>query len=149
MEEPKNTTEENVEVQPDETVEKTNETNVEPPSDTSSSLTEKGKVKVKTSQFTPLHTDSGVYQNQGNISRIIDLELPVAIELGRVGMMVKDILKLGPGAVVELNKFSGEPVDVYVNEKKFAEGEVVVIDQNFGVRILALVGPDERLGNLQ
>ena len=64
-------------------------------------------------------------------------------------MLVKDILELGPGAVVELNKFSGEPVDIFVNNKKFAEGEVVVIDQNFGVRILALVGPDERLENLQ
>lgn len=153
MEEPKNTTEENVEVQPDETVEKTDNTNVEPPSDTSSDASsspdEKGKVKVKTSQFTPLHTDGGVYQNQGNIGRLSDLELPVAVELGRVGMLVKDILELGPGAVVELNKFSGEPVDVYVNNKKFAEGEVVVIEQNFGVRILALVGPDERLGNLQ
>ncbi|MCK5145284.1 flagellar motor switch protein FliN [bacterium] len=80
---------------------------------------------------------------------LMDLELPVTVELGRIKMMVKDILDLGPGALIELNKFSGEPVDVYVNEKKFAEGEVVVIEQNFGVRITALIGPDERLMNLK
>ncbi len=88
-------------------------------------------------------------RNQRSIGMLMDLELPVTVELGRIKMMVKDILDLGPGALIELNKFSGEPVDVYVNEKKFAEGEVVVIEQNFGVRITALIGPDERLMNLK
>ena len=96
-----------------------------------------------------MNPNSGGIQAQGNIGMLVDLQLPVAVELGRVNMMVKDILELGPGAVVELNKFSGEPVDIYVNNKKFAEGEVVVVDQNFGVRILALIGPNERLMNLQ
>ena len=91
--------------------------------------------------------DSG--RNQRNIGMLMDLELPVTVELGRIRMMVKDILELGPGALIELNKFSGEPVDIYVNEKKFAEGEVVVVEQNFGVRITALIGPDERLMNLK
>ena len=107
------------------------------------------KVKVQSTQFNPMNSDSGGIQAQGNIGMLVDLQLPVAVELGRVNMMVKDILELGPGAVVELNKFSGEPVDIYVNNKKFAEGEVVVVDQNFGVRILALIGPNERLMNLQ
>lgn len=84
----------------------------------------------------------------GNINMLMDLELPIAVELGRVRMLVKEILDLAPGAVVELDKFSGEPVDVYVNQKKFAEGEVVVVDQNFGVRITALIGPTDRLTNL-
>ena len=83
-----------------------------------------------------------------NIGMLMDLELPLSVELGRIRMMVKDILELGPGSLVELNKFSGEPVDIYVNNKKFAEGEVVVLDQNFGVRITALVGPDERIMNI-
>ena len=107
------------------------------------------KVKVQSTQFSPMNPNSGGIQAQGNIGMLVDLQLPVAVELGRVNMMVKDILELGPGAVVELNKFSGEPVDIYVNNKKFAEGEVVVVDQNFGVRILALIGPNERLMNLQ
>jgi len=107
------------------------------------------KVKVQSTQFSPMNPNGGGIQAQGNIGMLVDLQLPVAVELGRVNMMVKDILELGPGAVVELNKFSGEPVDIYVNNKKFAEGEVVVVDQNFGVRILALIGPNERLMNLQ
>lgn len=106
-------------------------------------------VKVQSTQFAPMNLGDSGAPNQGNIGMLIDLELPVAVELGRVDMMVKDILELGPGAVVELDKFSGEPVDIYVNNKKFAEGEVVVVDQNFGVRILALIGPNERLMNLQ
>ena len=63
-------------------------------------------------------------------------------------MLVKEILELGPGAVVELNKISSDPVDIYLNNKKFAEGEVVVVDQNFGVRITALIGPEERLSSV-
>ena len=106
------------------------------------------KVKVDRTQFSPISgADAG--KNPRNINVLMDLELPIAVELGRVQMTVKDILELGPGSVVELNKFSGEPVDIFVNNRKVAEGEVVVVDQNFGVRITALVGPDERLMNLK
>jgi len=70
------------------------------------------------------------------------------VELGRKRLLVKEILELEPGVVIELKKFSGEPVDIYVDNKKFAEGEVVKIEQNFGVRITALVGPDDRLPRL-
>ncbi len=105
---------------------------------------------VEESEFSPLTTTSTIDTNGGsNIEMLMDLELPISVELGRVKMFVKDILELGPGSVVELNKFSGEPVDVFVNNKKFAEGEVVVVDQNFGVRITALVGPSERLSSIQ
>ena len=87
-------------------------------------------------------------QSQGNIGMLMNLELPVAIELGQVRMMVKDILELEPGKVVELNKYSSDPVDIYLNHKKFAEGEVIIIDRNFQVRITALVRPDERLSRV-
>lgn len=108
-----------------------------------------GKVDVQMSEFTPLQGKSSGTGGGRSVDMLLDLELPIAVELGRVRMFVKDILELGPGSVVELNKFSGEPVDLYVNNKKFAEGEVVVIDQNFGVRITALVGPNERLSSLR
>ena len=111
--------------------------------------TQENKVDVKPGKFAPIGNEDSGAVGQNNISMLMDLELPVAVELGRVKMLVKDILSIGPGAVIELNKFSGEPVDVYVNNKKFAEGEVVVVDQNFGVRISALVGPNEKLENLQ
>lgn len=105
---------------------------------------------IEESEFSPITTSNSLETDGGsNIEMLMDLELPISVELGRVKMFVKDILELGPGSVVELNKFSGEPVDVFVNNKKFAEGEVVVVDQNFGVRITALVGPSERLSSIQ
>lgn len=80
-----------------------------------------------------------------NIDMLMDVNLPVAIELGRTKMTISDILSLGPGSVVELNKLAGEPVDVLVNNKPVARGEVVVIDENFGVRVTQLLTPEERL----
>ncbi len=83
-----------------------------------------------------------------NMELLMDVNLPVAIELGRTKMSISDILALGPGSVVELNKLAGEPVDLLVNQKIVARGEVVVIDENFGVRITQLVTPQERLQSL-
>lgn len=80
-----------------------------------------------------------------NIDLLMDVSLPVSIELGHTKMSISDILALGPGSVVELNKLAGEPVDVLVNYKIVAKGEVVVIDENFGVRITQLMTPEERL----
>jgi flagellar motor switch protein FliN/FliY len=79
------------------------------------------------------------------IGLVMDIELPISIELGRTNMLIRDIVKLSPGSVVELNKLSGEPVDLYVNHKRFARGEVVVIDENFAVRLTELSTPAERL----
>jgi len=84
-----------------------------------------------------------------NIDLLMDVELPVSIELGRTRMNVADILVLGPGSVVELDKLVGEPVDLLVNQKIVARGEVVVVDENFGLRITQLVSPEERVKNLQ
>ncbi len=74
-----------------------------------------------------------------------DLQLNVYIELGRTKMQIKDILELERGYVIELEKLASEPVDIYVNNKKIAEGEVVVIDKHFGIRITNLVDASERL----
>lgn len=80
-----------------------------------------------------------------NIDLLMDVNLPISIELGRTKMSISDILALGPGSVVELSKLAGEPVDVLVNQKIVARGEVVVIDENFGVRVTQLMTPEERL----
>ena len=80
-----------------------------------------------------------------NIDMLMDVNLPISIELGRTKMTISDILSLGPGSVVELNKLAGEPVDVLVNQRVVAKGEVVVIDENFGVRVTQLMTPEERL----
>lgn len=103
------------------------------------------QVRVRPGTFGQLEEQAYSVTSSRSLDLLMDIELPVSVELGRVNMSIRSILGLGPGAVVELDKFSGEPVDLFVNNKKFAEGEVVVVDQNFGVRITALVGASERL----
>ena len=69
------------------------------------------------------------------LSMLLDLTLPISIELGRTTMTVQEILRLGRGSVVQLDRLAGEPVDIYVGDRRFAEGEVVVLGEHFGVRI--------------
>jgi flagellar motor switch protein FliN/FliY len=73
----------------------------------------------------------------------------VSIELGRTNMLIRDILRLGRGSVIEFDKLVNEPVDVLVNGKKVAEGEVVVIDKHFGIRVTSLVDPADRLRSIR
>ena len=82
------------------------------------------------------------------IDMLLDVTLPISIELGRTSMPIEDILNLGPGSVVELNRLAGEPVDLLVNDKLIAKGEVVVVDENFGVRVTTMVSQEERLRSL-
>ncbi len=83
------------------------------------------------------------------IDLILDISLPVTVELGRTRMLIRDILNLAPGSVLELDKLAGEPVDLLVNDKPIAKGEVVVIDENFGVRLTNIVNTTERIKNLR
>lgn len=85
----------------------------------------------------------------GNIGLLMDVPLKLTVELGRTTKLVKEILALAPGSVVELDKLAGEAVDILVNEKLIAKGEVVVIDENFGVRITEIINPEERLHAVQ
>lgn len=89
----------------------------------------------------------GVFGSTGNkaLDLLMDIELPIVIELGRTQMSLKRILELGPGAIVEMDRLAGEPVDILINGKVVARGEVVVVDENFGVRIISLVTPEERI----
>ncbi|MCB0265608.1 MAG: flagellar motor switch protein FliN [Calditrichia bacterium] len=82
------------------------------------------------------------------LGMLLDVMLPVTIELGRTQMYIKKILDLERGSIVELDKMAGEPVDLYINNKKMAEGEVVVVDKHFGVRITNLIDPADRIKNL-
>lgn len=103
-----------------------------------------GTHKVARAEFQQL-SESAQAAERRNIDLLMDVCLPISIELGRTKMPISDILTLGPGSVVELNKLAGEPVDLLVNQKVVAKGEVVVIDENFGVRITQLITPEERL----
>jgi flagellar motor switch protein FliN/FliY len=104
---------------------------------------------VQQVQFSPLQVQNPAVALEGNIGLLMDVPLQVTVELGRTKKLIREILDLGPGSVVELDKLAGEPVDVYVNTKLIAKGEVVVIDENFGVRITEIVNPFERIKSLQ
>ena len=84
-----------------------------------------------------------------NIDLLMDVPLHMTVELGRASMMVRDVLQLGNGSIIELDKLAGEPVDLLVNGKLIARAEVVVIDENFGVRVTDIISPIERMKNLQ
>jgi flagellar motor switch protein FliN len=73
------------------------------------------------------------------IGMLLDLSLPISIELGRTSMTVQELLRLGRGSVVQLERLAGEPIDIYVGDRRFAEGEVVVLGEHFGVRITRIV----------
>lgn len=105
-------------------------------------------VPVQPAQFTPLSSEP-VAVNDANIGLILDVPLQVTVELGRTKKSIKEILELSNGSIVELDKLAGEPVDIHVNGKLLAKGEVVVIDENFGVRITDIVSPMERAQKLQ
>jgi flagellar motor switch protein FliN/FliY len=80
----------------------------------------------------------------GSLDTLLDVSLPVAIEFGRTHMTVQEVLELGSGSVIQLDRMVGEPIDIYISDRKLAEGEVVVIGEHFGVRITRIVtGADQ------
>jgi flagellar motor switch protein FliN/FliY len=84
-----------------------------------------------------------------NLNMLLDIPLQVTVELGRTKRSVQEILELSPGSIIELDKLAGEPVDILVNNKLVAKGEVVVIDENFGVRVTDIISQSERMKKLQ
>lgn len=109
---------------------------------------QQSQVGISPVKFPPLGEGipSGV---SGNISLLLDVPMTLTVELGRTRQLVKDILGLGEGSIIELDKLAGEPVDLLVNGKLIAKGEVVVIDENFGVRVTDIVSQAERISKIQ
>lgn len=105
-------------------------------------------VEVRSVEFGEFNPATGGNGKTRNIDMLMDVELEVLVELGRKTMMIRDVLKLGKGSVVELDKAAGEPLGIFVNGRKLAEGEVVVVDDHFGIRITQLAGPAERIRSL-
>ena len=87
-------------------------------------------------------------REQGNIGLLMDVFMEMTVELGRTRKLIKEILLMGEGTIIELDKLAGEPVDILVNHKLIAKGEVVVIDENFGVRVTEIVSPAERMPDM-
>ena len=104
----------------------------------------KSNINVQPAQFKDFDDDLITVEKK-NINLIMDVPLEVTVELGRTKKIIKDILELGPGSIIELDKLAGDPVDILVNGKRIAKGEVVVIDESFGVRITDIVHPSRRL----
>ncbi len=93
------------------------------------------------------HFDVHRDESQG-LNLLMDIPMEITVELGRVRMLLKDVVELGTGSIVEIEKAAGEPVDVLVNGRPVARGEVVVIEDNFGVRITEILSPQDRLARL-
>jgi len=108
----------------------------------------KTKVEAKAAQFSNVQ-DAGKSMEQKSIDFILDLPLQVTVELGRTQMLINDLLRLGQGSVVELSKLAGEPMEVLVNQKLVARGEVVVVNDKFGVRLTDVISPLERVEQLR
>jgi flagellar motor switch protein FliN/FliY len=105
-------------------------------------------VTVQETQFQKLDATPDEMDKDRKLDLLMDLSLPVSIELGRTSLLIRDILDLKRGQVVEFEKLASEPVDVLVNGKKMAEGEVVVVEKHFGIRITHLVETSERIRGL-
>lgn len=101
-------------------------------------------VKIQPAQFQQLE-DERIVLEKKNINLIMDVPLQVTVELGRSCKLIKDILEFSPGSIIELDKLAGDPVDILVNGKHIAKGEVIVIDESFGVRITDIIHPSKRL----
>jgi flagellar motor switch protein FliN/FliY len=105
-------------------------------------------VNVQPIQYQSFDSEQWAAEKE-SIDLIKDIPLEVTVELGRTKKLIKDILEFGPGTILELDKLAGEPVDILVNGKYIAKGEVVVIDESFGVRITDIISASKRLTKLQ
>lgn len=106
-------------------------------------------VTVQPVEFAQFDSSSQTYGEENkNLDLLLDIKLQLTVELGRCELPVKKVLELTRGSIIELDKIAGEPVELFANGKLVAYGEVVVIDDNFGLRITSITDPDERLKNV-
>jgi flagellar motor switch protein FliN/FliY len=104
----------------------------------------------KNSDDTAGDETAGEVEDRGEreLDFILDIPLELSVELGKTKMLVNDLLQLGQGSIIELNKLAGEPLEVYINRKLIARGEVVVVNEKFGVRLTDVITPIDRVKSL-
>lgn len=102
------------------------------------------ETNVKPAEFPDLSDAAQPPPAGANLSLVKDIQVTLTVELGRTDMIIQDILELTPGKVIELDRLAGEPLDILVNGTLLARGEVVVVDENFGVRLTSIIDPAER-----
>jgi flagellar motor switch protein FliN/FliY len=93
-------------------------------------------------------TNGPLQKGISNLDFILDIPLEVSVELGRARMLISDLLQLGQGSIIELTKLAGEPLEILVNQKLVARGEVVVVNEKFGVRLTDIISPSDRVKQL-
>ena len=94
-------------------------------------------------------TDTSAADGSVNMEFVLDIPLEVTVELGRTKMLINDLLKLGQGSVIELTKLAGESLDILANQKAIARGEVVVVNEKYGIRLTEVISPMERIERLR
>ena len=97
----------------------------------------------------PVPAPPAASPQENNLDRILDIPLVLSAQLGNTRMLIKDLLQLGPGSIVELDKLAGEPLEVLVNERLVARGEVVMVNEKFGIRLTDVISPTERVNKLR
>jgi len=107
----------------------------------------RGGMDTRASSGKEASRQSSPFEKQ-NLDFILDLPLEISVELGRTKMLIGDLLQLGQGSVIELTKLAGEPVEILVNQKLVARGEVVTINEKFGVRLTDIISPADRVKQL-
>ena len=109
----------------------------------------KETVESRSAEFPPPEQDEAEGGTPNGLEFILDISLTVSARLGSSKMMIRDLLQLGHGSIVELDKLAGEPLEIFVNDKMIARGEVVVVNEKFGVRLTEVVSAMERVQQLQ
>jgi len=107
------------------------------------------KAQAQGAAFEEMKTDGNRQGKPRDMDFLLDIPLEISVELGRARMLIKDLLQLGQGSVVELEKIAGEPMEILVNDKLVARGEVVVVNEKFGVRLTDIISPTERIRQLK
>ena len=101
--------------------------------------------EIELEQLLPFDGDPGT---ETDIGLLLEVPLSISVELGRTSLTIRELLALGQGSILQLDRHAGEPVDVLVNGKRLARGEVVVIDEDFGIRVTEVVTPEERISGM-
>jgi flagellar motor switch protein FliN/FliY len=101
--------------------------------------------EIELEQLLPFDADP---TNDTDIGLLLEVPLSISVELGRTSLTIRELLALGQGSILQLDRHAGEPVDVLVNGKRLARGEVVVIDEDFGIRVTEVVTPEERISGM-
>ncbi len=109
---------------------------------------EEGQAQAEEIQFDEFSPNGGSSDETQGLDFLLDVPLEITVELGRTKIQIGELLKLGQGSVVELEKLTSEPVEIYINRKLMGQGEVVVVNDKFGVRLTNIISPGERVKKL-